>query len=767
MAREGRYSVETDWLKRETTRWVKEGILSSAQAERILSLYLPPGEELKKDPTRFLVAIFILLAIALAGVGTILFFAAVWGNLSAGERIAIVLAGLGIAHAARLLLPILRQGWLAREGTELALAFLFGLAIFQIDQNLNLNLSTEDLLILWSIGISLPLLLLKAESTAILLAVLITVWGIQGFSIGDWDLANRAGLWEALRFYGFLPFWVLAVASCGMSRPVGIAVLAGVLLRWLGELPLHWPPGFGYPGLQMYWLVIPSYFGFVGACFWLVSTSWQVPLPGWWVIRGMGILLAAGALIAEGSLRFPGVEVPHIETPSREITLWFTLLATLGAVAGLIWIVLRVGQLAKTEQMSPNLRILAHLFTEPSWKIPAILLFLFWFWFAGELLITIWSKSNTFSPWQFLAMEIPWINCFSANAVTIALAIYFFRQGQRQQRPTWLGLAAVYLVVWIIARLQDHFGLELRDAANIFFSAAVLLGGMYFLVKRLAPPEAEAPEKTEDLDSPVEFPLKPLQLRSSKVYPREGSRRAVGGAFAWQVAVLTVWMGISLWPRLTAPWVVEVPVSQAWSGKSPFRGAYLTLKFPFTEVNLAEIEGLNLPVFEEESRTLFPPGRQEALRAKKMAKLVGQPIYLLFSMKDDEKGFRPAGFSVNRPEKGPFIRGTITSVWQLPLSSPHVETTEEANPLGPQQPKPDWLATVIFGIERISVPERTLPEWEEAIRAGKVFAKVAISPTGHAFILELQKIGIASRIPRDTPVAAGNIQEANLSPSSP
>ena len=733
--------METEWLKREMTRWVKEGILSSTQAERILSLYPPPAEELKKDPTRFLVAIFILIAIALAGVGTILFFAAVWGNLSAGERIAIVLAGLVLAHVARVFFPLLRQGWLAKEGTELAIAFLFGLSIFQIDQNLQLNLSTQELLLLWSIGISVPLLLLKAESTTILLAVLITVWGIQGFSVGDWDPANRAGLGEALRFYGFLPFWVLAVASCGMNRPVGIAVLAGVLLLWLRELPLHWPPGFGYSGLLMYWSVIPSYFGFVGACFWLVSTGSQVSLPGWSVIRGMGILLAAGALLAEGALRFPGGELPDIKTPSQEIALWCALLATLGGITGLIWIVLRVGQFAKKEQLSTNLRILAHLFAEPSWKIPAILLFLFWFWFSGEVFVAIWSKSPTFKPWQFLAMEIPWINCFSATATTIALTIYFFRQGQRHQKPTWLGLAAVYLVVWILVRLQDHFGLEMRHAANIFFSAAVLLGGMHLLGKRLPPPKAEEPEAADDPSSPVELPALPLSSGSRKLELREHSPRALGGAFAWQVAVLAVWMGVTLWPRVTAPWVVEVPVSQAWPGRSPFRGAFLTLKFPFSEVPLAEIAGLKLPIAEEEIPSYLPFHRQEVIRTEKMAKLQGQTVYLQFSPTEEGKGFRPAGVCVHRPEKGPFIRGTISSVWQSPPWSPEVERSPQENPPDSKPNKAEWWATMTFGIERASIPEKRSPEWEEAIRAGKVFAKVAISPAGHASLLELREKG--------------------------
>lgn len=763
MASKDRDSHRTEWLKKEAAHWVEQGILSSSQAERILSLYPPPEEQAETDPTRFLLRILILLAVALVGVGVILFFAAVWGHLAAAERIAIVLAGFTLAQGARIFIPLLREGWLAREGGELAVAFLFGLCIFQIDRNLQLNIYTTDLLILWTLGISIPLLLSRAESVVILVAVLTVLWVLAGLRGGWWEVGGPP-LYpgEALRFYGFLPFWLLAIVACGMRRPVGIAALGGAFLVWLVDLPHYWPPGVAPPGLHMFWLLNTSYFGFVGACFWLVSTGPRELLPGWLVIRALGILLAANLLIAKGFLRFPDGEQISISNLEQEIALWLTLLATLGVITGLVWGILRLGWVGRIRPTSEKASVLTALFSDPSWKTPAGLVLLFGFYFLGELVIgAIWFGSEKFLQWRFLATEIPWIICFSATAATVALAISFLGEGQRHHKPTWIGLAAVYIVLWILVRLGDCFGLGLREAASIFFSAALGLAGVYLLGRRSAHRRPDTPIKAEAPIPPAEPAGKTSATGSWGQYLREHPRIAIGAAFLWQVAVLVIWTVVSFGSRLLAVWIVEIPVKEAWHATNPFRGAYLTLKFPFTEVPLNEIDGLKLPIPDEEIPTFLPAAKIEALQEEKLAALRGQTAYLLFD--GDDQSLRPAGLSVHRPEKGPFIRGTISSVWQGPPWSPKVETNQEETPSELQQQKPEWWATITFGIERISVPQSTSSEWMEAIRAGRVSAKVAISPSGRAFILQLQKSDSFSNTQLHS-ATADILEEQGLSP---
>lgn len=84
-----------DELQGELDLWQRRGLVSSAQARRILAHYgLAPLVEEEARRTRRLAAIVGVLGAALVGAGVILFVASNWQQLDRPQKVALLLAAL-------------------------------------------------------------------------------------------------------------------------------------------------------------------------------------------------------------------------------------------------------------------------------------------------------------------------------------------------------------------------------------------------------------------------------------------------------------------------------------------------------------------------------------------------------------------------------------------------------------------------------------------------------------------------------------------------
>ncbi|MBI2438261.1 MAG: DUF2157 domain-containing protein, partial [Lentisphaerae bacterium] len=71
------------WLMEETPKWVRSGIISAENAERLLALY---GLTVEPSGRRWAVVIFSVLGAMLIGLGIIMVLGYNWDQLSRGAR---------------------------------------------------------------------------------------------------------------------------------------------------------------------------------------------------------------------------------------------------------------------------------------------------------------------------------------------------------------------------------------------------------------------------------------------------------------------------------------------------------------------------------------------------------------------------------------------------------------------------------------------------------------------------------------------------------
>lgn len=152
-------------------RWVAEGLLERSVAERIRA------HEMGREPARGL-HWPVVLALAFGGIllaaGILLFVAAHWDRVSPGARFALVLAMVGVFHAA---------GALAARGFPAAATTLhavgtgtLGAGIFLAGQIFNLREHWPGAIMLWSLGAWIGWALRRDWAQATLAALLTPTW---------------------------------------------------------------------------------------------------------------------------------------------------------------------------------------------------------------------------------------------------------------------------------------------------------------------------------------------------------------------------------------------------------------------------------------------------------------------------------------------------------------------------------------------------------------------------------------------------------------
>ena len=295
-------------LRVEAERWVRDGLLTGAQAEGIVARY-PASPAWFTRP----IAIFSILGGALIAAAIALFVAHNWHEIPRGVKLGGVIVLLLAAHLSGLALrgrgyPKAGDGVLVVGGSLL----MVGIAL--IGQIYNLSGRESDALLLWWV------LLLPAAYALPSVALVVLAWA--GVAAWYWELAFDRTTWLGAELRSASGFTAVAIATGGLLawafgvlhgdggyrrarqflEQLGLLALAGALvaLGFLGR-DTWWPVAGGAPG-------------------------WPAALLALLFLAAVAVALAAFRLPPDGATARTGL-------PAALFLLVLYLLAVVGALA--------------------------------------------------------------------------------------------------------------------------------------------------------------------------------------------------------------------------------------------------------------------------------------------------------------------------------------------------------------------------------------------------------------------------------------------------
>ena len=203
-----------EWLHEQVGQWLKEGLLEQSAADEITSRYplSASGSWLKYAITAFGAVIF--------GLGIILAFAYNWAAMPKLLKLAVIFAGIALAHGLAFRYSRRQdshQGTVGirsffrshisnlAEGFHLLGSMLFGAGIFLIAQIYHLDEHFPTAFLLWGIGALAMAWILPSNFQALLALVPLAIWG------GSELLVFKGVFWPAplLLFAGLVVFaWI-------------------------------------------------------------------------------------------------------------------------------------------------------------------------------------------------------------------------------------------------------------------------------------------------------------------------------------------------------------------------------------------------------------------------------------------------------------------------------------------------------------------------------------------------------------------------------
>jgi uncharacterized membrane protein len=225
-----RLSSQTfEWLQRESSRWVSDGIVDDVSRARILSGY--DTEPARHRGTMALASIAVLMC----GIGVLLVIGYNWDRILPAVKVAIILtavaAAFGGAAAAYARNRRMLGEVLAFSGT-----LLFGNGIWLIAQALHIQGHFPDAFLWFSAGAFATAFLVESTAIGIGAALLAGIW------------LGAEGSFYAHPIYPFLVLWPVAVwiayrlRSTVIVRMLGIVAALWVLIATVNESHMvAWP----------------------------------------------------------------------------------------------------------------------------------------------------------------------------------------------------------------------------------------------------------------------------------------------------------------------------------------------------------------------------------------------------------------------------------------------------------------------------------------------------------------------------------------------
>lgn len=296
-------SNKVNWLTAELEAWQREGLIDSAQAERIRARYPRDG----RGSRSVALVGFAVLGALLVGGGIILLLAHNWSDLGRGARTAVALAPL-VASQLLALWGLVRghdgAGW--REALGVFWSLSIGAAIAMVSQIYHLSGSYDAFMVTWLLLGAPVIYLLRSSLSAVLY-----VAGVLAWSCGH--------ACELPRVLWYWPFTAVVVPLLLRSSREGTFTSGLALLRWALTGSIVAGAGIslahGLPGL---WIVI---YAALLSVLYLVDALLLGEAPSLWhrpmrVIGGAGCVVLALMLTYEWPWKSIGWDFLHRDLPA-------------------------------------------------------------------------------------------------------------------------------------------------------------------------------------------------------------------------------------------------------------------------------------------------------------------------------------------------------------------------------------------------------------------------------------------------------------------
>ncbi|MET3289958.1 UNVERIFIED_CONTAM: putative membrane protein [Brevibacillus sp. OAP136] len=180
-------------IQQESAAWVKDGVISSEQQERILERY----------PVVNRVSALPILAAVLFGLGVLAFIASNWSGIAPIAKLVIIFASMALAYVGA---DRLRARGYARLGTAVTLIgiVIFGAGFFLIGQMYHLSANPINAFYLWFVGALALVWHYKERALFVALQLILTVSAFYGEMDGMREGVSVA-VYYALFVLGVLP----------------------------------------------------------------------------------------------------------------------------------------------------------------------------------------------------------------------------------------------------------------------------------------------------------------------------------------------------------------------------------------------------------------------------------------------------------------------------------------------------------------------------------------------------------------------------------
>lgn len=221
-------------IGKETDTWEKQGIISSGQRQKILTLY-PAGISVDEEHNGRLISTLTVLGAILLGVGVILFIASNWQTIPRTYKLVLIFGAIITSYALGYWLEYQKQNY-PRVGQ--ALIFLgtifYGAAIWLIAQIFHINSHYPNGVLFWAVGILPMAWLCRSQAILTLTSLLIVLW--TGMEQGDFRNHNY--------FYLVITALIFPLIYQLRSRLALAITLLGMFL-WMGISSSLWIDNLG------------------------------------------------------------------------------------------------------------------------------------------------------------------------------------------------------------------------------------------------------------------------------------------------------------------------------------------------------------------------------------------------------------------------------------------------------------------------------------------------------------------------------------------
>jgi uncharacterized membrane protein len=229
-----------EWLQRESSAWIEDGILDGSVRDRILARY-----DAESVPHRGTMALT-LLAVLMCGIGVLLVIGYNWDRIPAAAKVTMVLAAVAAAFAGAAV-AYARQRPVLGEVLSFSGTLLFGNGIWLIAQVLHIQGHFPDAFLWFSIGALVAAALVGSTALGVGAVLLSGVWLISEATfyprvIYPFLVLCPAAIWTAYRD-----------RSTPMIRLLGLAVSLWVFIATVGTSHMNaWPGSVALTACALY-----------------------------------------------------------------------------------------------------------------------------------------------------------------------------------------------------------------------------------------------------------------------------------------------------------------------------------------------------------------------------------------------------------------------------------------------------------------------------------------------------------------------------------